>query len=99
MAGKREPERTCVGCRSKTEKRALIRVVRSPDGSVALDVTGKADGRGAYVHLSRMCLKEAVRRGAISRALRAPLGQAEAARLVLELESSLEMEQPMGENA
>jgi predicted RNA-binding protein YlxR (DUF448 family) len=89
MSLKREPERTCVGCRSKSEKRALIRVVRSPDGRVDLDLTGKAPGRGAYVHQSRMCLKEAVRRGAIARALHAHLGQSEAARLVLELESSL----------
>jgi predicted RNA-binding protein YlxR (DUF448 family) len=99
MAGKREPARTCVGCRSKAEKRALIRIVRALDGTVALDLTGRADGRGAYVHQSRMCLKEAVRRGTISKALRAPLGQAEAARLVLELESSLEPERSMGEHA
>ena len=93
MLGKRQPERTCVGCRSKTEKRALIRVVRGPDGVIALDLTGRAPGRGAYVHQSRMCLKEAVRRGSIAKALRVPLGQSEAARLVLELERSI------GENA
>jgi uncharacterized protein len=89
MIGKRHPERTCVGCRSKSEKRALIRVVRAPDGTIALDLTGRAAGRGAYLHQSRMCLKEAVRKGAIARALHVPLPQAEAARLVLELESSL----------
>jgi predicted RNA-binding protein YlxR (DUF448 family) len=89
MPLRREPERTCVGCRSKSEKRALIRVVRAPDGRIDLDPSGKAPGRGAYVHQSRMCLKEAVRRGAIAKALRAPLGLPEAARLVLELESSL----------
>ncbi|HEY3210405.1 MAG TPA: YlxR family protein [Actinomycetota bacterium] len=85
MAGKRQPERTCVGCRSKAEKRALIRVVRSPDRRVALDPTGRAAGRGAYVHPSRECLRLALRRGAIARALQAPLGQAEAARLIEEL--------------
>jgi predicted RNA-binding protein YlxR (DUF448 family) len=89
MIGRRQPERTCVGCRTKSEKRTLIRVVRSPEGKIALDLTGRAAGRGAYVHQSRMCLKEAVRRGAIARALHAPLPPSEAARLVLELESSL----------
>lgn len=85
MAGKRQPERTCVGCRSKTEKRALIRVVRSPDGSIAFDRTGRAAGRGAYIHPSRECLRLALHRGAIARSLQAPLGQAEAARLIEEL--------------
>jgi uncharacterized protein len=99
MAGKREPQRTCVGCRSKAGKRALVRIVRALDGTVALDLTGRADGRGAYLHQSRMCLKEAVRRGAISKALHTPLGQAEAARLVLELESSLEPDRSTGEHA
>jgi uncharacterized protein len=89
MFGRRQPERTCVGCRSRSEKRVLIRVVRAPDGRIDLDPTGRAPGRGAYVHQSRGCLKEAVRKGAIGRALHAPLGQAEAARLVLELERSM----------
>jgi uncharacterized protein len=89
MAGRRQPERTCVGCRSKTEKRALIRVVRGSNGQVSLDPTGRAAGRGAYVHPSRGCLELAFRKGAIARALRASLGQSEAARLVQELTRSM----------
>jgi uncharacterized protein len=89
MAGRRQPERTCVGCRSKTEKGALIRVVRGPDGRVSLDPTGRAAGRGAYVHPSRECLRLAVRKGNIGRALRASLGESEAARLVQELTRSV----------
>jgi len=85
MAGKRQPERTCVGCRSKTQKRALIRVVRSPEGRVVVDPTGRAAGRGAYVHPSKECLRLAVRRGALARALQSQLGQPEAARLMEEL--------------
>ncbi len=85
MAEKRQPERMCVGCRSKAEKRALIRVVRSPIGRIALDPTGRAAGRGAYVHPSGECLRLAVRRGAIARALQSPLEQAEAARLMEDL--------------
>jgi uncharacterized protein len=89
MFAERQPERTCVGCRSKSEKRDLVRVVRGPDGMIAFDPTGRAPGRGAYVHRARACLRQAVRRGAIARALRASLGEAEAARLVLELEASM----------
>jgi predicted RNA-binding protein YlxR (DUF448 family) len=89
MAGTRQPERTCVGCRAKSEKRALIRVVRGADGRISLDPTRRAAGRGAYVHPSRECVALALRKGAVARALRASLGAAEAARLVQELEGTL----------
>ena len=89
MAGTRQPERTCVGCRAKSEKRALIRVVRGANGRISLDPTGRAAGRGAYVHPSRECFELAFRKGAVARALRASLGPAEAARLVQELEGTL----------
>ena len=85
MTVRRQPERTCVGCRSKTEKRALFRVVRSPEGRVTFDPSGRAAGRGAYVHSSPECLKLAFRRGGIARALHVTLGEPEAARLIEEL--------------
>ncbi len=65
------PQRTCVGCRQVLPKRSLIRVVRSPDG-VRLDLTGKAPGRGAYLHDQRACW-EAGLRGPLARALRVEL--------------------------
>jgi predicted RNA-binding protein YlxR (DUF448 family) len=89
MIVKRQPERTCIGCRSTAEKGALARFVRGPDGRIAFDPSGRAPGRGAYLHRSRACLRQALRRGAIARALRAPLGEAEAARLIEELEGSM----------
>ena len=51
---KRQPQRTCVGCREVLPKRALIRIVRGPDG-VKVDPKGKAPGRGAYLHDRRSC--------------------------------------------
>jgi len=60
-------------------------VVRGLDGEVRIDPTGKASGRGAYVHLAEVCIREAMRRGSLARALKAPLGPAEAGRLVQEL--------------
>lgn len=46
---KKIPQRQCVGCREMKDKRALIRAVKSPQGEVSLDFTGKKPGRGAYV--------------------------------------------------
>ena len=64
------PQRTCVVCRSTTAKRALHRIVRSPDGGVGYDPTGKAPGRGAYLCGQPACLETAVRRRSIHRALK-----------------------------
>jgi predicted RNA-binding protein YlxR (DUF448 family) len=65
------PQRTCVGCREVLAKRGLIRVVRGPNG-VALDPSGKAPGRGAYVHELRSCWERALK-GSLSKALRTEL--------------------------
>ena len=46
---KKIPQRQCVGCREMKDKKALLRVVKAPDGSVSLDFGGKKPGRGAYV--------------------------------------------------
>lgn len=65
---KKIPMRQCLGCREMKPKRELLRVVRSPEGTVSLDLKGKASGRGAYVCPSTDCLKKAIRSKAISRA-------------------------------
>jgi len=65
------PQRTCVGCREVLPKRSLTRIVRGPDG-VKVDLTGKAPGRGAYLHDKRSCWQLALR-GALARALRTEL--------------------------
>ena len=43
------PERTCIGCNEKKEKKDLIRIEKSQDGVISVDTTGKANGRGAYI--------------------------------------------------
>jgi uncharacterized protein len=65
-----EPVRTCVGCRREAGKAALIRVVRGPEGGAAIDRTGRAAGRGAYVHEDPSCIDLARKRKALERALR-----------------------------
>jgi predicted RNA-binding protein YlxR (DUF448 family) len=56
---KKLPERRCVGCGETKEKKSLIRVLRTPEGEVVLDVTGKKSGRGAYLCHSLSCFKKA----------------------------------------
>ena len=63
------PVRTCVACRQEAGKAELIRVVRRPDGSVALDATGRTAGRGAYLHSAPACLQQARKRRSLDRAL------------------------------
>jgi hypothetical protein len=64
------PQRTCIGCREATTKRALVRIVRSPAGRVLVDPSGKANGRGAYIHGSRECWEKALKGGTMGHALR-----------------------------
>ena len=66
----RQRPRTCVGCREESPKRALIRIVRTPEGGLALDERGKLAGRGAYLCASLECLKAARKTKALSRALK-----------------------------
>jgi predicted RNA-binding protein YlxR (DUF448 family) len=70
---RRYPTRTCVACRTERQKRELVRVVRAPDGNMAIDRTGKAPGRGAYLCADGSCWSNALKKKAIERALSAPL--------------------------
>ena len=85
MRPRKEPQRTCVGCRAVSDKRALLRVVREPTGRVAVDPTGRAPGRGAYLHPDPGCVATAARRGALGRTLRVALGPEQAASLMREI--------------
>jgi hypothetical protein len=55
---KKQPQRTCVICRSTTNKRELVRLVRTPDAGVQIDPSGKKNGRGAYVCRHLACWQE-----------------------------------------
>jgi len=70
---KRVPTRTCVACREEAGKRELIRVVRRPDGTVAIDASGRESGRGAYVHATPECIQLAHKKRSLDRALGAPV--------------------------
>lgn len=82
---KHVPQRTCVGCRTVQEKRALIRVVRTPDG-VFVDPTGKLAGRGAYLHDQQTCWEQGLK-GALAGALKTELTGADRERLTQTMQS------------
>jgi len=63
------PQRTCIGCRSVRPKRELVRIVRTPDGTVEIDPTGKKSGRGAYVCPDAVCLDKAMKSKVLAAAL------------------------------
>lgn len=69
MATRKVPLRKCTGCGEMKEKRELVRVVRSKEGEVSLDLVGKKPGRGAYICKNAECLKLAKKAKRIERAL------------------------------
>ena len=65
---KKIPLRQCVGCGEMKPKKELVRIVKSPEGEISVDLTGKKSGRGAYVCRSGLCLAAAKKAGRLSKA-------------------------------
>ena len=85
---KKIPQRQCMGCRERKAKRELIRVVRTPEGTVCLDFGGKMNGRGAYICPDAECLKKAIRSKSLDRSLEVTIPQEVYDRLEKEMEQS-----------
>lgn len=81
VRARRAPQRTCVGCGTTTNKRELIRVVRTAEGGVTADPTGKQAGRGAYVHQDPSCWTLALKKGRLERSLKTKIAASDAAGL------------------
>ena len=74
MSGKGKiPLRQCAGCREMKSKKEMLRVIRTPEGVVTLDITGRKNGRGVYICTSQECLKKAVKSHALERSLKTPV--------------------------
>ena len=69
MKQKKIPQRKCIACNERSDKKALVRIVKNKDGEIFFDPTLKANGRGAYICHNVDCLKDAIRKKAIERAL------------------------------
>lgn len=67
------PMRKCVGCNERKTKKELVRVVKSPDGTILLDATGKQNGRGAYLCRNAACLQKAQKNRSLARSLDIPI--------------------------
>lgn len=88
MKTKKLPQRKCVGCNEMKDKRELVRIVKTPEDAILLDVTGRANGRGAYLCRSMECLRLALRNKGIERSLKCQLTD----------EIKHELEQEMGKS-
>ena len=86
---KKIPPRQCVGCRTMKDKKSLLRLVKTPEGDILLDTTGKKSGRGAYVCPDSECLKKARKSRALERALETAIPDAVYEALVQQMEASL----------
>ena len=84
---KKIPQRQCMGCRERKAKRELIRVVRTTEGTVCLDFSGKLNGRGAYICPDPECLKKAQKAKSLERGLEVPIPQEVYDRLAKEMEA------------
>ena len=83
---KKIPQRQCMGCRERKSKRELIRVVRTPEGTVSLDFSGKLNGRGSYICPDPACLTKARKARSLERSLEVPIPEEVYDRLQKEME-------------
>ena len=72
---KKIPLRKCIGCGEMKNKKEMMRVIRTPENQVTLDITGKKNGRGAYLCFSRDCLAKAMKNRGLERSLKIAVRQ------------------------
>ena len=70
MNKKKTPMRQCVGCKEMRNKKDMMRVLRTSDGEVVLDTTGKKNGRGAYLCMTKECLEKARKNKGLERSFK-----------------------------
>lgn len=89
MAIRKIPQRKCVGCNESKDKRELLRIVRTAEGEISIDVTGRKAGRGAYICKNPECLRLAKKGKRLERAFDAEISD--------EIYAKLEQEINVGE--
>ena len=77
MRRRHVPQRTCIGCRQVRPKRDMVRLVRTPEGELVIDETGKRNGRGAYLCRRRECWQAVLEGDQLGRALKIEIGEQE----------------------
>ena len=86
---KKIPQRMCIACKEKKDKKALIRIVKSKDDVISLDFTGKAAGRGAYICNDINCINKLVKGKLLNKAFEMPIADETYQRIVDEFESKV----------
>lgn len=86
MKPRKIPMRSCVGCFESKPKKELVRIVRSPEGGISIDLVGKKPGRGAYICPNPECLRKAKRGKKLEKSLETAVGE----EVYLALEKELE---------
>lgn len=86
---KKVPIRTCVGCSEGKPKKELIRIVKTSEGDVSIDFTGKKNGRGAYICPNISCLDKAIKTKRLSRVFEMPIENELYEKLRLEIEANI----------
>lgn len=86
---KHKPQRTCIVCRQAKEKQELVRIVRTPEGSIIVDLSGKANGRGAYLCKRPECYQKGLKKERLAQALKVSVSPQEIAALQVTLQSEL----------
>ena len=89
--------RRCIGCMESKPKEELIRIAWY-EGSLSLDPTGKAKGRGVYICKSQSCLRKAVKKGAFARSLHENPGSDQIERVAGQLEAELNRQHQEGDD-
>ena len=84
---KKLPLRQCVGCSERKGKKELTRVIKTPEGEIMIDATGKQNGRGAYICKSTDCLKKAEKNKGLERSLKVQIPKEIYEKLTKELEN------------
>lgn len=83
---KKVPQRKCIACQERGDKKGLVRVVKNKENEIFLDPSGKANGRGAYVCGNKECLSKAIKSKAFNRAFKMDVDDSVYAHLIDELE-------------
>ena len=85
MAIRKIPQRKCVGCNTSKDKKELIRVVKNAEGEISVDLTGKKNGRGAYICHDAECLKKAKKAGRLEKSFECQISEEIYTRLMQEI--------------
>lgn len=84
---RKTPMRQCIGCQEMKSKKEMIRILKTAEGEICLDTTGKKNGRGAYICPSMECFQKAVKNRGIERSLKMSIPKAVYENLEKEIES------------